>query len=38
MLRLLATLAFAVGFDILLSDGKFTDAAHRVAVAAIQNL
>ena len=32
MLRLLATLAFAVSFDILLYDGKYIDAVHRLAV------
>ena len=36
MLRLLATLAFMVSFDTLLFDGKYTDAVHHVAMAAIQ--
>jgi hypothetical protein len=38
MFRLLATLAFVVGSDILLFDGKYTDAAHQLAVIAIQHL
>jgi hypothetical protein len=33
----LATLAFAVSFDILLFDGKYTDAAHQLTVIAIQH-
>jgi hypothetical protein len=37
MLRLLATLAFMVSFDTLLFDGKYADAVHQVAVAAIQH-
>jgi hypothetical protein len=34
----LATLAFVVGSDILLFDGKYSDAAHQLAVIAIQHL
>jgi len=37
MRLLLATLAFAVSFDVLLFDGKYTDAVHRIAVIAIQH-
>jgi hypothetical protein len=33
MLRLLATLAFAASFDIVLFDGKYISAVDRVAVA-----
>ena len=31
MLRILATLAFAVSFDLLFFDGKYTDAAKQLA-------
>jgi hypothetical protein len=37
MLRLLTTMAIAASFDILLFDGKYTDAAHQLAVIAIQH-
>jgi hypothetical protein len=37
MLRLLATLAFAVSFDILLFDGRHTGAVHQLALVAIQH-
>jgi len=38
MLRLLlATLVFAVSFDVLLFDGKYTDAVHQIAVVAVQH-
>lgn len=33
LLRLLATLAFAASFDILLFDGKYISAVDKVAVA-----
>jgi hypothetical protein len=36
MLRLLATLAFAASFDILLFDGKYISAADRLALAIIR--
>jgi hypothetical protein len=37
MLRLLATLAFAASFDILLCDGKYISAVSKLAVAIIQH-
>jgi hypothetical protein len=37
MLRLLATLAFAASFDILLFDGKYFCAGDKIAVALIQH-
>jgi hypothetical protein len=38
MLRVLSTmLAFVVSFDVLLFDGKYTDAVHEIAVVAIQH-
>jgi hypothetical protein len=37
MLRLLATLAFAASFDILLFDGKYISAVDKVAVAIIRS-
>jgi hypothetical protein len=37
MLRLLATLAFAASFDILLFDGKYISAVNKLAVAIIQH-
>ena len=37
MLRLLATLAFAASFDILLFDGKYISAVDNIAVAIIQH-
>jgi hypothetical protein len=37
MLRLLATLAFAVSFDILLFDGKYVNAVEHIALAVVQN-
>jgi len=37
MLRLLATLAVAASFDILLFDGKYISAVHKLAVAIIQH-
>jgi len=37
MLRLLATLAFAASFDILLCDGKYITAVDRIAVQIIQH-
>jgi hypothetical protein len=37
MFRFLATLAFAVSFDILLTGGKFVAAADQVAMAVIQH-
>lgn len=37
MLRLLATLAFAVSFDIILFDGKYISAVDKVAVAIIRS-
>jgi len=32
LFRMLATLAFAVGFDVLLCDGRYTQAVERVAL------
>ncbi len=37
MLRLLATLAFAASFDIILFDGKYISAVDKVAVAIIRS-
>jgi hypothetical protein len=37
MMRLLATLAFAISFDVFLFDGRYTDAVHQLAVVAIQH-
>ena len=37
MLRIMATLAFAVSFDLLLFDGKYTDAAKQMALAVLQH-
>jgi len=37
MLRLLATLAFAISFDVFLFDGKYTDAVHQLTVIAFQH-
>jgi hypothetical protein len=37
MLRLLATLAFAASFDIILFDGKYISAVDKVTVAIIRN-
>jgi hypothetical protein len=37
MLRLLATLAFAASFDILLNDGKYISAVNKLAVAVIHH-
>jgi hypothetical protein len=37
MLRLLATLAFAVSFEIILFDGRYLHAADKVAVAIIRS-
>jgi hypothetical protein len=37
MPRLLATLAFAASFDILLFDGKYIGAVNKIAVAIIQH-
>ena len=37
MLRLLATLALAASFDILLFDGKYIGAVSKIAVAIIQH-
>jgi hypothetical protein len=37
MLRLLATLAFAASFDILLFDGKYITAVDRIAMQIIQH-
>ena len=37
MLRLLATPAFAVSFDIILFDGKYISAVDKVAVAIIRS-
>jgi hypothetical protein len=37
MLRLLAALAFAASFDILLFDGKYISAVDKLAVAIIQH-
>jgi len=36
MLRFLATLAFAVSFDIILTGGKYVGAVDQVAVALVQ--
>jgi hypothetical protein len=36
MLRLLATLAFAVSFDIILTGGKYVGAVDQIAVAIVQ--
>jgi hypothetical protein len=38
MPRLLATLAFAASFDIVLFDGKYLTDANKVAVAIIRSL
>jgi hypothetical protein len=37
MLRLLAVLALAASFDIILFDGKYISAVDKVAVAVIRN-
>ena len=37
MLRLLATLAFAASFDIIIFDGRYISAADKVAVAIIRS-
>jgi len=37
MLRILATLAFAVSFDLLFFDGKYTDAAKQLALTILQH-
>ena len=36
MLRLLATLAFAVSFDIILTGGKYVGAVDQIAVSIVQ--
>jgi hypothetical protein len=38
MLRILATLAFAVSIDLYLFDGKYTHAAEQVILSIYQNL
>jgi hypothetical protein len=37
MLRFVATLAFAVSFDILLFDGRHAGAVHQLALVALQH-
>ena len=37
MLRITATLAFAVSFDLLLFDGKYTHAAEQMALTILQH-
>ena len=37
LLRILATLAFAASFDILIMDGKYLSAVDKVAVAIFQS-
>lgn len=37
MLRFLATLAFTVGFDILLTGGKYVNAVDQIAMAVVQH-
>ena len=37
LLRILATLAFAASFDILIMDGKYLSAVDKVAVAILQS-
>jgi hypothetical protein len=37
MLRTLATLAFAVSFDLLFFDGKYADAAKQMAVTILRH-
>jgi hypothetical protein len=37
LLRILATLGFAAGFDMLLFDGKYAHAVGQVALSLIQN-
>ena len=38
MLRILATLAFAVSFDVYLFDGKYTNAVERLVLSVYQPL
>jgi len=37
LLRILATLAFAVSFDLLFFDGRYTNTAEQVAVTILQH-
>jgi hypothetical protein len=37
MLRILAALAFAVSFDLLFFDGRYTDAAKQIALTVLQH-
>jgi len=37
LLRILATLAFAASFDILIMDGKYIGAVDKIAVAILQS-
>jgi hypothetical protein len=37
LFRTLAALAFAVSFDVLLSDGKYMHAAQQIALAIYQH-
>ena len=38
MLRILATLAFAVSFDLLFFGGRYTDAAKQMGLTVLQHL
>jgi len=37
MLRILATLAFAVSFDLVFFDGKYTDAGKQIVLTVLQH-
>ena len=37
MLRILATLAFAVSFDLLIFDGRYTKSAEQIALTILQH-
>ena len=37
MLRILATLAFAVSFDLLFFDGRYTDAVKQMGLTVLQH-
>jgi hypothetical protein len=37
LLRILATLAFAASFDVLILDGKYISAVDKLAVSIIQS-
>jgi len=38
LFRMLATLAFAVGFDVLMFDGKYTHVVEQLGLSIFQHL